>query len=244
VISGLGLSGSNTDAVWGLSLEIQPYWTKIPTGGINLGARYFHSAVYEPNSNMVLAFNGINPSDGTYRQDARRLDCAGGWWLQAVTTNGMVQVVPNKSCFQPSEHATLIASPSGGATFDHWSGDASGSANPLDLTMDADKTVFATIVTRTTDVEDLPLSFAVTVHPNPSVGPARIQYSLPREALVRLSVFDVAGREVARLVEGRSSAGRHVASWNASGPRMPAGVYLVRFETPEGVWTRRLALLR
>jgi len=33
VISGLGLSGSNTDAVWGLSLEIQPYWTKIPTGG-------------------------------------------------------------------------------------------------------------------------------------------------------------------------------------------------------------------
>src|SRR5262249_36806060 len=150
----------------------QPCWNKVLTGGITLGARYFHSGVYEPDLDLLLVSNGINTAGSPYRTDTRRLDCAGGWWLQTGAANGIVQVVPNKACFQNNEHATLVASPSGGAAFNQWLGDASGNANPLDVMMSASKNIFADIVGRTTGVEDLPLAFAIDVHPNPTTGPA------------------------------------------------------------------------
>jgi len=60
-----------------------------------------------------------------------------------------------------------------------------------------------------------------------------------------LSVFDVAGREVARLVDGSAPAGHHVARWSAAagGARARAGIYMVRYETPAGAWTRRVAMI-
>jgi hypothetical protein len=177
--------------------------------------------------------------------DTRRLDCAGGWWLQAGASNGSVQVIPSKGCYTPGESVTLVASPSNGDMFDHWLGDASGSSNPLEVTMDGTRTIYAQMAPRTTDVaEELPLAFALRVSPNPSAGPVTIEYTLPREDRVRLRVFDVAGREVARLVDGVRPAGRHVAGWHSTTGSTPAGIYLVRYETPAGTWTRRLALLR
>ncbi|HET9327540.1 MAG TPA: kelch repeat-containing protein [Candidatus Eisenbacteria bacterium] len=246
VISGLGPGGSNMDAVWGLSLEFQPYWTRIPTGGLPLTARYFHSAVYEPNMNLVLVANGITPA-GSYRQDTKRLDCAGGSWLQAVATNGNVQFIPAKGCYAVDEHVTLIASPSGGAGFNQWLGDASGNANPLDVTMDTDKTIFAEIVGRTTAVEDLPLAFALEdIRPNPNPGPVRVTYALPRAANVRLGIYDITGRLVGRLAAGVRPAGRHTATWDGldRGRSATAGIYFVRFETPAGSWSQKVALIR
>src|SRR5262249_33289292 len=151
-------------------------------------------------------------------------------------------VVPAKGCFQPSEHVSLVASPSGGAAFNQWLGDASGNTNPLDVTMSANKTIFADIVGRTTGVEDVPLAFALDVHPNPTTGPARIEYAVPRPASVSVRVYDIAGREVATLVDGQQTAGRHVVRWGEN--TRSNGLYFVRYETPAGIWTRKVALLR
>jgi hypothetical protein len=103
------------------------------------------------------------------------------------------------------------------------------------------KTIYPDIVGRTTGGNELPTSFAFGIRTNPVSATPAIQYSLPREALVRLSVFDVAGREVGRLVDGRQQAGRHTAIWESS-PR--PGIHLVRYETPVGAWTRRMVLIR
>jgi hypothetical protein len=112
--------------------------------------------------------------------------------------------------------------------------------------MDAGKTIFAEILPRDTGVEDQPIAFAVSVRPNPSSGPVDIEYALPRESHVRLSVFDVTGREVARLVDGTAPAGRHVANWSAmtGGARARSGIYLARYETPAGRSTRRIVLVK
>ena len=84
------------------------------------------------------------------------------------------------------------------------------------------------------------------VSPNPAAGAARIDFALPEAASVRVSILDLQGREVARLAEGRMSAGRHRVTWSpARGRGVGApGVYLVRFQTPEGVHLRRLVLER
>lgn len=80
--------------------------------------------------------------------------------------------------------------------------------------------------------------------PSPGPGPARLEFDLPEETDVDLSVLDVAGHRVARLAAGRWSAGRHRAVWEsaAAGRRAPAGVYFVRLSTPVGERVRRLVL--
>jgi len=84
--------------------------------------------------------------------------------------------------------------------------------------------------------------------PNPFRSSTEISFSLPAEAPVRLSVYDVAGRLVQRLVEGeRLAAGRHDRRWDGldqSGRLAAPGVYYYRLEAGERSATRSLLLLR
>jgi len=56
---------------------------------------------------------------------------------------GSVSKNSNKATYANGESVTLTASPNSGYTFSHWSGDATGSINPITLTMDGNKTVTA-----------------------------------------------------------------------------------------------------
>ena len=82
---------------------------------------------------------------------------------------------------------------------------------------------------------------AVTAYPNPFRRHTQIGFVLAEAVDVRLAVYDVLGREVAVLVEGRREAGRHAAGFEAAG--LPSGVYLWRLETNGRTETGRLTLL-
>jgi hypothetical protein len=62
---------------------------------------------------------------------------------------------------------------------------------------------------------------------NPVKGAIQISFFLPQTRHVRLRIFDLAGRQVAELVNGTRPAGRHDALWNA-GER--SGVFFYRLE--------------
>ena len=162
------------------------------------------------------------------------------------TGSGTVTKDPNLPSYPPGTSVSLTATPVIGYAFGSWSGDATGSTNPLIVTMDADRSITANF-TPVTDVEDLPAAFAMgRIHPNPSAGAAKIEYSLARQARVRLQVLDVTGREVVRLVDGLKPTGRHVATWTGTvaGTRVRSGIYLARFETPWGASIQRIVMLR
>jgi hypothetical protein len=241
------LSNDPSLRVWSLSLQHQ-LWRRLPIGGVAGEARFRYSLVYEPEQDLLVAFGGHETKiHGTFKNDTKRLDCAGGWWLETgATANGDVQVDPDRACFAPNQAIHLIASPTGGAALNQWIGDASGNSNPLSITMDGNKTILAEILERATAVENLPIAFALSIHPNPSRGPIRIEYALPRETQMKLRVFDIGGREVVRLVDGLQPAGKHVAIWSgvSGGKDLPSGIYLVRCETPARTWTKRIAVLR
>jgi hypothetical protein len=61
-------------------------------------------------------------------------------------------------------------------------------------------------------------------------------------AQVRLEVYDMLGREVARLVEGAQAAGVQEAVFDAA--HLPSGVYLYRIEAGGQVQTGRLVLMK
>ncbi|MGA9115232.1 MAG: T9SS type A sorting domain-containing protein, partial [Bacteroidota bacterium] len=79
-------------------------------------------------------------------------------------------------------------------------------------------------------------------HPNPFNPLTDIAYTLPRRTAVRIAVSDVAGREVALLLEGTQESGRHLVSWNARG--CASGVYFCTLETPAGISSIKMLLLR
>ena len=72
---------------------------------------------------------------------------------------------------------------------------------------------------------------AVTVrhHPNPFNAATTIIYTLPGESTVSLSVFDILGRQVRNLSQGRQSGGTHAVVWDASG--MPSGIYFIALKS-------------
>jgi uncharacterized repeat protein (TIGR02543 family) len=64
-----------------------------------------------------------------------------------LTTNvspaGAGSVSPSGDEYESGSQVTLTANPATGHTFDHWSGDASGSTTTVTITMDSDKTITA-----------------------------------------------------------------------------------------------------
>lgn len=63
-------------------------------------------------------------------------------------------------------------------------------------------------------------------YPNPFVDRTTIPFALEAPAQVRLSVYDLTGREIAVVADGEYPAGRHEASFDAADH--PSGVYLYR----------------
>ncbi len=97
------------------------------------------------------------------------------------------------------------------------------------------------------EASGLPATFALeAAYPNPFDRTATLPVALPEAAEVRVAVYDVLGREVAVVADGRMEAGRHALVLDGS--RLASGVYLVR-ATCQGsgdthVITSRLTLVR
>jgi hypothetical protein len=73
--------------------------------------------------------------------------------------------------------------------------------------------------------------------PNPFVTSTRFSFRLPEGGEVRVRIFDMAGREVARPFSGFLSPGEQAVEWNgrdARGRRLSAGAYLYLIETAQG----------
>jgi subtilisin family serine protease len=98
-----------------------------------------------------------------------------------------------------------------------------------------DGTTFGPITVRT---DGAFTEFALAgISPNPSsAGPVDIAFTVARDARVSLSIYDLRGRQVARVVDSRFAPGRYTARWNreTDGGRAAAGLYFVRFVSPAG----------
>jgi len=106
-----------------------------------------------------------------------------------------------------------------------------------------------TYPTVATSVDDqVPLTFGLQQnYPNPFNPETSFEFQVPSSSFVRVSVFDMLGREVVTLVDGDRAPGRYLMHWDAS--TMPSGVYYYRMtaRSENGgsfVQTRRMVLLK
>jgi len=89
----------------------------------------------------------------------------------------------------------------------------------------------------------VPAKFALQQnYPNPFNPVTTIRYNLAAEAHVRLTIYDILGREIAVPVNGRIESGSHVVIWDAG--IVTSGVYICQLETQGLTYTRKMILLR
>jgi hypothetical protein len=70
--------------------------------------------------------------------------------------------------------------------------------------------------------------------PNPSTDGGTLRFRIPQSQRVELSLFDLAGRRVARIADGVMDAGDHAVRWSRTddrGNRVAAGIYRARLKT-------------
>ena len=98
------------------------------------------------------------------------------------------------------------------------------------------------------DIKPVPKEFALhDNYPNPFNPVTTINYDLPKEAKVLLIVYDLMGREVARLNDSFMPAGYHSVQWNSRnqyGAQVSAGVYFYHIQAGEFIKTQKMILLK
>ena len=79
-------------------------------------------------------------------------------------------------------------------------------------------------------------------YPNPFNPSTQIEFTVSSVQNVSLKVYDLAGREVAKLADEVHRAGRHSVTFNAGG--LASGIYFYRFITDSKVVTKKMTLVK
>ena len=94
----------------------------------------------------------------------------------------------------------------------------------------------------------LPERFAVHQnHPNPFNSTTVIPFEMPRDATVEVTIYDVLGRNVRRLLSQHLTAGYHHVVWDGrdeGGRVASSGLYVYRFAAAQHTHSGRMLLLR
>jgi hypothetical protein len=79
-------------------------------------------------------------------------------------------------------------------------------------------------------------------YPNPFNPSTNISFSIKRDGIVTLKVFDILGREVTTLVDEQLKAGQHSVNFNGRG--LASGIYFYKLTTGEFSSVKKLQLLK
>jgi hypothetical protein len=79
-------------------------------------------------------------------------------------------------------------------------------------------------------------------YPNPFNPTTSIQFAIPKESFVKLTVFNILGQEMKVLVNKNMSAGNYKINFDAS--RFNSGMYVYRIEAGDFVSVRKMLLVK
>lgn len=79
-------------------------------------------------------------------------------------------------------------------------------------------------------------------YPNPFNPKTTINYELPKQSKVKLTIYDITGQEVKTLINQRQNAAQHSISFDASG--LSSGIYIYKLEAGSFEQSRKMLLVR
>jgi len=88
-----------------------------------------------------------------------------------------------------------------------------------------------------------PQTFALhTNYPNPFNPSTQLSYDLAESGVVELTIYDVNGNEISKLVQGYQTAGSYTLTFSAT--NMPSGIYVARLSSGMHSLTRKMILMK
>ncbi|HTX99642.1 MAG TPA: T9SS type A sorting domain-containing protein, partial [Bacteroidota bacterium] len=144
----------------------------------------------------------------------------------------------------------ITARPNSGWKLSQWIGVGKGSYSGTDTTASV---AMDSVITETaafepaTGISDLKLGIPSTFvlngnYPNPFNPTTTIRFGVPTRSAVRITVYNILGALVARLVEEEVSAGYHEVRFDAT--NLASGMYLYRMQAGSFVQTKSLLLVK
>jgi len=76
-------------------------------------------------------------------------------------------------------------------------------------------------------------------YPNPFNSSTKIAYSLSKNSFVKLTVFDISGKKIKRLVNEIKNTGEHSVMWDGTdlnNKSVPSGVYFYVLKNDQGLF--------
>ena len=108
---------------------------------------------------------------------------------------------------------------------------------------DDDITGYISVVNVSEESNSIPSEFVVEQnYPNPFNPSTIISYSIPKEGLVTIKVYNILGQEVATLVNELKSAGTYKINFNAS--RLSSGVYFYSVKADNFSMVKKMLLMK
>jgi hypothetical protein len=93
------------------------------------------------------------------------------------------------------------------------------------------------------ETSNIPVSYALNQnYPNPFNPSTKINFTLPTQNNVKLTVYDITGKEVKELINGELSAGDHTVDFNAA--NLASGAYIYRIQAGNFVESKKMVLLK
>ncbi|MBN2000794.1 T9SS type A sorting domain-containing protein, partial [candidate division KSB1 bacterium] len=88
-----------------------------------------------------------------------------------------------------------------------------------------------------------PLSFSLSQnYPNPFNSSTTIAFSLARVSLVKLTLFDITGRQVSVLMDGKLDPGEYKLKFE--GGELPSGIYICQVQAENDVQSKKILMLK
>ncbi len=209
------------DDIW--TLNIDNYTWQNVTPQFRPSARFWNSTVYTGNGNIII-FGGLNSQA---QNDLWKFSMNNNQWEQISQTGN----IPGRrwghsGIYIPSQDRMIIFGGEGDSLYtDTWQYSNAGAIGVHPVS------------------QNIPKNFTLEQnYPNPFNPMTNVKFQMPNAAFVKLTVFDILGREVSTLVNEQLEAGTYEVSWDASA--YPSGVYFYRIKAESYSETRKMLMIK
>jgi photosystem II stability/assembly factor-like uncharacterized protein len=197
-----------------------------------------------PNGNIYLNSQGESLRRSTNNGDS--------WQLLGLEANGVSDVLVNSVGYIFAAFDKVYISKNNGVSFSEYNTNIGG-APIADLCFDrfefmwAASTSFGAMKTNVITNEStnsvlLPRSFSMKSYPNPFNPATTIELQIPYTTQIKISIYDINGKELDILINKNMPAGTHNINWNAV--NYPSGIYFCKLITDEYSITEKLLLVK